>query len=388
MNKPMNFRFQMIIATVACIVIWHSSATAQLRIATYNASLYGKKAGEIKARLADGEDQQASKIATVVQTVRPDILLVNELDYDKDAATAKLLANKFFNQPQGSLQPMGYDYVYSAPSNTGVDSGLDLNNNAQTGEPNDCWGYGVYPGQYSMAVFSRYPIDQKNIRTFQKFLWKDLPDARQPHDPESGKLYFSESTWQKLRLSSKNHIDVPIVVSKDLTIHVLASHPTPPVFDGREDRNGCRNHDEIRFWVDYLAGQSSKLVDDSGTAGGLAEKESFVIMGDLNSDPVDGDSLHQGINGLINHQRVHDPMPQSLGAAEDAKGKRAAERQKGNPALDTANFGGNLRVDYVLPSRSLQIKDAGVFWPTKKSEQRSTLSASDHRLVWIEVELP
>ena len=35
-------------------------------------------------------------------------------------------------------------------------------------------------------------------------------------------------------------------------MHLLVAHPTPPTFDGAEDRNGTRNHDEIRFWADYV----------------------------------------------------------------------------------------------------------------------------------------
>ena len=38
-------------------------------------------------------------------------------------------------------------------------------------------------------------------------------------------------------------------------VHFLVSHPTPPTFDGAEDRNGTRNHDEIRFWADYIGGR-------------------------------------------------------------------------------------------------------------------------------------
>ena len=53
------------------------------------------------------------------------------------------------------------------------------------------------------------------------------------------------------RLSSKSHWDVPIRIGRE-TVHFLVSHPTPPVFDGPEDRNGTRNHDEIRFWADYV----------------------------------------------------------------------------------------------------------------------------------------
>ncbi len=57
------------------------------------------------------------------------------------------------------------------------------------------------------------------------------------------------------------------------TLHLLASHPTPPAFDGPEDRNGRRNHDEIRFWNDYLdRAEIGYIRDDAGLAGGLRGK--------------------------------------------------------------------------------------------------------------------
>jgi endonuclease/exonuclease/phosphatase family metal-dependent hydrolase len=354
-----------------------------LRIATYNTSLYGKVAGQIRDRLSDGKDSQAEKIAAIVQTVRPDILLVNEIDYDSDAGTAKLLAEKFFAKAQGELKAIDYPFIYAAPSNTGIDSEFDLNNNGKKREPNDAWGFGAYPGQYSMAVYSRYPIDEQAIRTFQNYRWSELPKALRPVDPDSDDSYYDEETWKSLRLSSKNHIDVPIVINQR-TIHVLASHPTPPVFDGPEDRNGCRNHDEIRFWVDYLAGKDSKhLIDDQDRPGGVAIDASVVVMGDLNSDPADGDGRQQAIKSLLSHQRLQDPRPTSKGGAE-----RKADG-KGGPDYDTARFRhGNMRIDYVLPSRDLKILNQGVFWPTENSDDFRLISASDHRMVWIEVELP
>ena len=49
------------------------------------------------------------------------------------------------------------------------------------------------------------------------------------------------------------------------TVHFLVSHPTPPVFDGPEDRNGTRNFDEIRFWADYvIPSRSGYIYDDNG----------------------------------------------------------------------------------------------------------------------------
>ena len=245
-----------ITVTVAgfCSAPTPASAQQRMRFATYNASLYGKAAGEIGERLADGVDSQAEKVAAIVQTIRPDVLLINEIDYDADVDTAKLLAEKFFAKPQGERYPIEYPYVYSIPSNTGIDSGLDLNNDGKTGEPADAWGYGKYPGQYGMAIFSRYRIIEDEVRTFQKFLWKDMPAAKRPIDPETGEPYYDDDTWNALRLSSKNHVDVPVLVI-GRPIHILASHPTPPVFDGKANRNGCRNHDEIKFWIDYLEGE-------------------------------------------------------------------------------------------------------------------------------------
>ena len=347
-----------------------------IRVATYNTSLYGKKASEIVARLKSNHDSQAEKVAAIVQTVRPDVLLINEIDYDEDGVTVKLLEQNFFAKPQGDREPISYPYVYAAPSNTGVPSELDLNRNGKQDDPNDAFGYGVYPGQYSMAVYSRFPIDTSKLRTFQRFLWKDLPEALQPIHPLTKQPYYDEAAWNSLRLSSKNHIDVPIQIGGSV-LHVLASHPTPPVFDGPEDHNGCRNHDEIRFWQLYLsAADSQVLVDDLGCHGGLADSESFVIMGDLNTDPQDGDSRRTAIQTLLQHPRVVDPKATSEGAVEAAQNKKT---NVGDPQFDTAKFsGGNMRVDYVLPSKSLSLKKSGVFWPKRDEADAALISASDH----------
>ena len=181
-------------------------------------------------------------------------------------------------------------------------------------------------------------------------------------------------------------------------MHVLASHPTPPTFDGAEDRNGLRNHDEIRFWADYVTpGTASRYIyDDAGATGGLKPGESFVILGDQNADPLDGDSVEAAIDQLLDHPRITDPMPTSAGAAEASVLQGGANlAHEGDPALDTADFNdnpapGNLRADYVLPSRDLRVRDAAVFWPVQ-ADPLSALTgtfpfpSSDHRLVWVDL---
>lgn len=361
----------------------------RLRIATFNVSLFGKAGGEVKARLAGGEDPQALALAAIVQAVSPDILVINEIDHDVDAATAKLLAEKYFAVGRDGSQPVVYTSIYSAPSNTGVDSSFDLDGNGKTGDPADAWGYGVYPGQYATAVMSRYPIDTASIRTFQKFLWADLPGALRPRFPD-GREFYDDAVWGSLRLSSKNHVDVPVKIG-ERTLHVLASHPTPPVFDGPEDRNGCRNHDEIQFWIHYLGG-SDALVDDDGNRGGIEPGGSFVVMGDLNSDPVAGDSRHEAIRRLLTDASLTDSRPVRLpyAASNRELWKRPDDFQKENPATATADFGRNglLRVDYVLPSKDLVLHDAKVFWPGERDPRSEWTKASDHHLVWIDVVMP
>ena len=370
------------VTTQPKLTVAANNTTKTLRIATFNVSLYGKQAGEIRGRLSDRNDLQAKRIASIVQTVRPDILLINELDYESDSAPAKLLAENYFAvaqdaiDDQGKLQPIEYPSMFSAPSNTGIDSGIDLNRDGRLGTPSDAWGYGVYSGQYSMAVYSRFPIDASAVRSFQQFKWSAMPGAILPVDPATQKPYYDDATWAKLRLSSKNHIDVPIQIG-DQTLHLLASHPTPPVFDGPEDRNGARNHDEIEFWNHYIddSDQSNSwLVDDAGKHGGLESNARFVIAGDLNADPVDGSGRREAIQKLLARRRTIDVAPQrSGGGAEGTK---------------TADFGRNgfMRVDFVIPSDQLNVIDSGIFWPAETDPKVDWIKATDHRLVWIDIE--
>ena len=71
---------------------------------------------------------------------------------------------------------------------------------------------------------------------------------------------------------------------------------------------------------------------------------------------------------------------------------------KSDAGEDTADFNdtsvGNLRVDYALPSKHLEVVASGVFWPLyedvpsdKVEVLKKLLDASDHHLVWVDVRL-
>jgi Endonuclease/Exonuclease/phosphatase family len=361
-----------------------------IRVATFNVSLHRKAYGELSKDLKAG-DPQVRRLTKIIEAVSPDILLANEVDYD-GGESASLLLTEYFGKTNDPSRRLAY--VYSSEVNTGMPSGIDIDMNGRIGGPNDAFGFGEYPGQYGLAVFSRFPIAENEVRSFQKLLWSSMPGALRPMNRD-GTPYWSDDIWNQLRLSSKTHLDVPIdILGK--RIHVIASHPTPPVFDKEEDKNGCRNHDEIRLIRDYITGGpgTEYLRSDQGVVGPLDPSAIFVVMGDLNADPNDGSGRSGGIHGLLNSPRVKiNAVPRSEGArqATELQG-RANKKHHGDPAEDTGDFGdsnpGNLRCDFVLPSRQLHILASGVFWPTVEQLEaidKELLSASDHRLVWMDI---
>jgi len=386
-------------------VLSELAAASTLRIATYNVSLYRDSESGLRHDLTRGDDKQIQGIAAVLQQIRPDIVLLNEFDYDPEGPSL-LLAN-YLARSQAGGEPLDYPHHFIAPSNTGVPSGVDLDRDGRIEGGNDALGFGRFPGQYGMLMLSRWPIDTEASRTFRQFLWRDMPNNLIPSD------WYSPEALAVLPISSKSHWDVVIRLSEipaethekpqhasPRQLHLLASHPTPPGFDGPEDRNGRRNHDEIRLWADYLSNGSraAYVIDDQGRRGGLASEASFVIAGDLNADPLDGGSVPGAIAQLLDHPRVHAAVARGALIPRSEGAEAAARRQggpnlthRGDPAFDTGDFDdrassvGNLRVDYVLPSTDLTVCASGVAWPTEES---GPAMSSDHRLVWIDVALP
>ena len=423
-----------------------NTGVGNLRIATFNASLNRNAEGQLVNDLSnpvvvdtngsgananqDLRVQQAKNVAEIIQRTNPDILLINEFDYFAADPTeaVDLFRQNFLAVSQNGATPVDYPYFYIAPSNTGIASGFDLDNNGTIGGGNDAFGFGNFPGQFGMVLLSKYPIISDEVRTFQNFLWKDMPGNLLTNDPtvdnpatplvnENLNGFYSQEEINALRLSSKSHWDVPVLVNGEV-VHVLAAHPTPPVFDGTEDRNGKHNYDEIRFWTDYITpGAGEYIYDDTETStnagGGLPAGERFVILGDYNADPFDGDAYTvAGVGAadqcFITPSIQGSPTDTSISPTSDGAPQQstlqggANANHAGNPALDTADFAdsapGNLRVDYVLPSTDFEILDGGVYWPlntdpnfglvgTFNSALPGGYPSSDHKLVYLDLAL-
>lgn len=296
----------------------------------------------------------------MLANLNADVLVLTGIDYDYGQAALTAFAQ--------DLRAAGLDYPFVAAlrPNAGVQSGLDLDNNGKLGEARDAMGYGRFAGSAGMAVLSRYPLGAP--RDFSGLLWRDLPGADLPPD-------MTDAVRDVQLLSSSGHYDLPVTYAQGHTLNLLIWYATPPVFDGPEDRNGRRNKDEAAFWLRLLEGKLPWP----------APAPPFILLGQSNLDPVDGDGMHVAMTGLLTNPALQDPQPKGAPGRTDAG-------QTGDPTLDTAFYGkgvGGLRVDVLLPSADLQVQAAGVNWPADTNPFAATLAAaSRHRPVWADISLP
>lgn len=341
---------------IACFCTAAPAWAETLRIATFNSELKRNGPGLLLRDLTRG-DAQADAVAEVIAEVAPDILLLQNVDYDIELraldALRRLIADK------------GQDYptIFALMPNSGMATGLDLDGDGRLGEPEDSQGYGAFTGQGGMAILSRWPVDLEAVRDFSAFLWRDLPDALLP-TYEDGTPFPSDEVQDVLRLADVGQWAVPVLHDSGV-ITLLAFHANPPVFDGPEDRNGRRNHDQLRFWRLYLDG-----------AFGVAPKERFVLLGDANQDPDRGEGIKAGIRGLLADPRIQDVQPL---------------RPDGAPREATVHWPRvtppTKRVSYVLPSRDWMVTASGVHWPLDGAAARLAETASRHRIVWVDLKV-
>lgn len=329
-----------------------------IRIATYAAPLSRDGPGLLLRDLDKGTDPQIAAIVEVISRVSPDVLTLTDFDFDLEGRALRTFA-----------ELVDYPYHYARLPNTGMATGMDLDGNGYLGDARDAQGYGRFAGDGGMAVLSRYPIG--DVTDYSAVLWADVPDAVWP--VVEGAPFPSTQAHAVQRLSTSGHWVVPIQTPDGSAFSILVFAATPPVFDGPEDKNGLRNRDELRL--------IEQMIDTTLGA--------FVVAGNANLDPVDGQGFSGAMATFLTDSRIQDPKPRSAG------GQAAADHTHiGNPAFDTADWPtegpGNLRVSYVLPSTEFTVLGAGVYWPAPDSPDAAVLGpdgllAGPHRLVWVDV---
>ena len=329
-----------------------------LRVATYNADLTRPGPGLLLGDVLSDKDLQLAAVLRVIDILDADVLLLTGVDYDHDLVALSAINTRLASP---------YPHLFALRPNTGRPTGLDLDASGRLGEPRDAQGWGRFSGEGGMAILSRLPVDVSGVQDHSGLLWRDLPGALLP-------AAMPAEVQDIQRLSTTGHWQVPLQGAQG-PLTILAWLATPPVFDGPEDRNGRRNHDEAVFWTLMLDGTLPHAPPDGR----------FVVMGDANLDPADGEGLRGGMAALLAHPRLQDPGPRGSHG-------RTEPEHRGDPALDTAFFDkgvGGLRVDVVLPSRDLDVVGSGVMWPAATDPMAADLAtASRHRPVWVDITLP
>jgi hypothetical protein len=329
-----------------------------LRIATYNVDLDRTGPGLLVQDLIGADDLQIAALVRVLVALDADVLLLTSFDFDGGGVALGLLADRL------AATGVPYPHRFALRPNTGLQTGFDVDRNGRVGDPRDAQGFGLFSGQGGMAVLSRLPIDEASVQDFSGFLWRDLPGALTEDAPDLAAVQ---------RLATTGFWDVPVMTDTG-RLNLLVWHATPPVFDGPDDRNGKRNHDEAVFWQLMLEGRLPMR----------APNGPFVLMGDANLDPSDGEGRREAIVGLLTNPAVQDTLPKGSHG-------RVEPDQAGDPALDTAFYPdiGGLRLDVVLPSAGLAVTASGVLWPSDADPIAADLAAASlHRPVWVDITLP
>jgi hypothetical protein len=328
------------------------AAAETIRLATFHTELNRRGPGLLLRDILSGTDPQVEAVAQVILAADADVILLLGFDYDEEGLALSALAARL------EAQGRPYAYRFAPRPNTGLPTGVDVDGDGRTGGPRDAQGYGRFAGEGGMALLSRLPIERSTIADWSELLWRDLPGARVPAG-------IGPEVLSLQRLSSTVHWKVAVRLDGGQTLSLLAWHATPPAFDGPDDRNGWRNHDETALWLQLL----------DGTLPGRPDGP-FAVLGNANLDSALGEGRREALTALLDHPLLQDPAPQGA---------------RGHATVD---FGqdvtpGILRVDYVLPAAALQVTAAGVLWPEANNPLLAVVeAASRHRLVWVDLQFP
>ena len=329
-----------------------------MRVALFHTELSRDGPGLLYRDLIRGGDAQIDAVVRVLGHIDADILVLGGIDHDHAGLAIGALADRLG----------GYPYVFHRPPNRGLATGADLNRDGRLGGPDDALGFGPFRGSEGLAVLSRLPLAAEDVDDRTVLPWIELADHIAP-----------DGTTALERVSTTAHWRLPVDWPGGGRTDLVIWHATPPVFDGREDRNGRRNHDEARLAHDMVGAATNPV----------------IVAAFANLDPVDGAGRPGALLALLTDGKLWDRPPTSAGGAAASKADGGANlRQRGDPAQDTVdwpdgpNRPGNLRVDLLVPDRAFEVSASGVFWPEEPDLfGRDVRKASRHRVVWMDLVL-
>lgn len=345
------------------------------------------------AKLLDGADEQAGAAAQVIAKFAPEIISINELQFDIEgipslgspgapsstqpgtfdggAQNAKRLAERV-----AALNPAAaFSFTVLTVGNSGFKwAGPTLGNPSFV-----LRGWGDWPGRFNSAILTKFPIAYDKIRVINEFAWDALPD----NSIDKMKTEIGTSVPAGFPLFEKGILVVPVEIAPGQLLHMVMHHPVAPAF---EAINPYRHFDELHGLKLFLDGTLPGVEP-------LPVGARFVVIGDLNADPEDGDSLDGGIEPILGHPALNVFFPAGSGT-KGTNGKyntylSGCGKDDGTTVDDpTTKF--QMQLDYILPSKTFGAAQVGeIFFPDFQSQKADFLlacQASDHRFLYVDVE--
>ena len=345
------------------------------------------------AKLLDGADEQAGAAAEVIARFAPDIISINELQFDIEGIPSLGSPGAPSSTQPGTFDGGAGNAKRLADRVAAVNAAAAFPHTAITlGNSGFTWagptlgnpsfvlrGWGDWPGRFNSAILTKFPIAYDKIRVINEFAWDALPG----NSIEKMKTAIGTGVPAGFPLFEKGIVVVPVEVAPGALLYMVMHHPVAPAF---EAINPYRHFDELQGLKLFLDGKLPGVEP-------LPAGAKFVLIGDLNADPEDGDSLDGGIEPILSHPALNVFFPSGAGT----KGKNGqyntylsgCGKDDGSTVDDpTTKF--QMQLDYVLPSKTFGAAKVGeVFFPdfqAQKADFQLACKASDHRLVYVDVE--
>ena len=211
-------------------------------------------------------------MAEIIQRVRPDVLLINEFDFDARGTALRLFQDNYLSVPHNGAAADRLPLRLTAPSNTGIPSGLRPEQQRRFTPVARLRRRRVrlrlLPRPVRHGRLLEVPDRRRrhpDVPALPVEGHAGRPAARRPGDPGRRRLVLPR---RARRASGCRRRATGTCRSRSAARPCTSWSATRPRRSSTapEDRNGTRNFDEIRLWADYVTARRTAgyIYDDAG----------------------------------------------------------------------------------------------------------------------------
>ena len=334
---------------VLSIFLFLSCSTLENKKARIN--VVHRNIKELESSKLNKENHQIKAVRKILNNFSFNILSINELQYDtKDVPNERF--KSVGRNAERFAELIGKDPFEHAISFTQANTGnkaKHVNYNYATKMTKkarklaDQDNFGLFPGQYSTAMISEFPIKSEVV--LKNLKWREF-------NKSVSFSKFRRSNGRRIpttiQLFDKSFTDSVIEVDGH-DVHIITLHTVPSYhFGNKKTPNYERNKDQLRFLEWYLTGGTDipvKLPKKYSDIKPLKKTDKFIAMGDWNT------SIYANNKGSTVLRRIFKSVDTWI--------------EKPIHTHESQHFGEKrtkLTLDYIA-YRGLKIVDAGIYFP-------------------------